>query len=557
MAALSQAAASERSLPAASQAASPTSVDMAAPDPRRWLGLLALSISVLTVIMTSTPVNLALPAIGGAFGVSVSNLTWVIDAYSLALGALTLPGGILGDIFGRRRMYLIGLAIFSLGALSGSAAPDLGMLIASRVAMGMGAALVLPGTLSLISAMFVGRERTTAIGLWGGMNGLGLAIGPVLGGAMVEYVDWRAVFWVNVPLVLIAFFMVPRYVPAVAPRPGKHYLDILGGLSITAGLVALIVALIEGPSWGWTDAATVGCFGLAAVLIVAFMAIEARAAQPMVPLHLFRSRTFCAANLAAAAMMLGILGCFFFLSLFLQEVLGFSALRTGMAYLPLAIFIVVLAPLAGRLSARFGPRLPMATGLLCLTAGVLWISRVDGNSGYSSLIGGLLLAGAGLGLASPPISNAAISSVPPAFAGAASGVTNMFRQVGGSVGVALLTALFAGHFKDHLTAELGHSALPVAVQQRALQAATASTGTGAAPARDALGRQIQGLVHIAFADGMGDTLTVFAALAALGVLAALLVRRSDFVAGRPVSSGILAPPVAVVPVKAAGRRASR
>lgn len=550
MAALSHTAASARPLPEVSRASSPTPLGTAAPDPRRWLGLLALSISVLTVIMTSTSVNLALPAIGGAFGVSVSNLTWVIDAYSLALGALTLPGGILGDIFGRRRMYLIGLAIFSLGALSGSAAPGLGLLIASRVAMGVGAALVLPGTLSLISAMFVGRERATAIGLWGGMNGLGLAIGPVLGGAMVEYVDWRAVFWVNVPLVLIAFFMVPRYVPAVAPRPGKHYLDVRGGLSITAALVSLIVALIQGPSWGWTNSLTLGCFGLAAVLLAAFVAIEAIAAHPMVPLHLFRSRTFCAANLAATAMMLGILGCFFFLSLFLQEVLGFSALRTGLAYLPLAIFIVILAPLAGRLSARFGPRLPMATGLLCLAAGVLWVSRVDGNSGYSNLIGGLLLAGAGLGLASPPISNAAISSVPPAFAGAASGVTNMFRQVGGSVGVALLTALFAGHFKDHLMAELGRSGLPTTVQHQVMLAATASTGVGTAPAHDALGLQIQGLVHIAFADGMGDTLTVFAALAALGVLAALLVRRSDFVAARPA-------PVVIALPESAVRQASR
>lgn len=505
------------------------------PDPRRWLGLLALSISVLTVIMTGTSVNLALPAISGTFGVSISNLTWVLDAYTLALGALTLPGGTLGDLFGRRRMYLIGLGLFSAGALLASVSPSLGLLIVTRVVMGIGAALVLPGTLSLISAMFTGRERATAIGLWGGMNGLALALGPVLGGALVEYVDWRAVFWTNVPLVVIAFFMVPRFVPAVAPKEGIHRIDLPGGLSITAALTALIVALIQGTSWGWSDGRTVGCFLGSAILLIAFVAIEHRSANPMVPLRLFRSRTFCAANVSAVVLMLGILSSFFFLSLYLQEVLGYSAIRTGIAYLPMALFIVGLAPFAGRLSVRFGPRLPIVAGLLASALGVLWMSRVDGNSGYGSLVGGLLLVGMGLGLASPPISNAAVSSVPAALAGAASGMNAMSRQIGGSIGVALLTAIFAGRFRDHLSRSLATSGLPVPARDRLLATAGQGVPAPSNAAHTVQGGQIQGLVHTAFALGMGDTLTVFALIAGGGVFVALLIRRSDFTAARQVS----------------------
>jgi EmrB/QacA subfamily drug resistance transporter len=507
---------------------------MPAPDPRRWLGLLALSISVLTVIMTGTSVNLALPSISSAFGVSISNLTWVIDAYTLALGALTLPGGILGDIFGRRRTYLVGLAIFSVGSILASLAPNIGLLIGARVFMGVGASMVLPGTLSLISAMFEGRERATAIGLWGGMNGIALALGPVVGGALVEYVGWRAVFWINVPLVLVAFVMVPRFVPSIPSRSGLHQLDVPGGAAITGGLTALIVGLIQGQTWGWTSWMTFACLGVAVALLATFAIVESRVKHPMLPLRLFRSRTFSAASLSAVALMISIMSAFFFLSIFLQDVLGFGGVQTGLAYMPMAVFIVGLAPLAGAISVRFGPRLPIIVGLLASALGVAWMSRIDGSSGYGSLVGGLLLVGIGLGLASPPISNAAISSAPRDLAGVASGMNAMARQVGGSIGIALLTAIFANRFTSHLTAIMASVKLDAHQKLLTLQQAANLTAPGAGGAHaDPVAARV---VHDAFALSMGDTLTVFSAVGVLGVLAALLIRPSDFVFGRTGSA---------------------
>jgi EmrB/QacA subfamily drug resistance transporter len=511
------------------------------PDPRRWLGLLALSISVLTVIMTSTSVNLALPAISNSFGVSVSNLTWVLDAYTLAMGALTLPGGVLGDIFGRRRVYLVGLALFSLGAVCASVAPNLALLIAARVTMGVGAAMVMPGTLSLISAMFQGRERATAIGLWGGMNGIGLALGPLVGGVLVEYVGWRAVFWTNVPLVLAALLMVPRFVPKVAPRTLLRHFDLKGSLTVTVALSSLIVGLIQGQTWGWGAPATVGCFVLAAALLGWFVRIEHQAANPMLPLRLYRSRTFCAANVSAVVLMLGVLSAFFFLSLFLQEILGYSGVRAGLAYLPMAVFMAGLAPLAGRFSARFGPRLPIVVGLGGSTLGIFWMSLAGDRAGLESLVGGLMLIGIGMGLASPAISNAAVSSVSASLAGAASGMNAMARQVGGAIGIALLTAIFAGRFQSHLTAALAGGHLSSGDKARVgTAAANIANGIGGGNG-GAQATRIHDLIQVAFTQGMTDTLRVFAIVSALGVAVALFIRRSDFTAARASSAAPFAP----------------
>ncbi len=509
-----------------------------AADRRRWLGLLALSISVLTVIMTSTSVNLALPSISGSFGVSVSNLTWVLDAYTLAIGALTLPGGILGDIFGRRRVYLVGLGLFSVGAVCASLAPDLGVLIAARVVMGAGAAMVLPGTLSLISAMFEGRERATAIGLWGGMNGVALAIGPLVGGALVEYADWRAVFWTNVPLVLVAFLMVPRFVPLVPARLPRRHFDLKGAAAITLLLSSLIVGLIEGQTWGWAAPGTLACFVLAAVMLPCFVWIEHTAEYPMLPLQLYRSRTFCAANVSAVVMMLGVLSCFFFLSLFLQDILSYSGIQTGLAYLPLAVFMAGLAPLAGRLSARFGPRLPILAGLSGSTLGIFWMSLASSHAGFGALVGGLALIGLGMGLASPAISNAAVSSVSPALAGAASGMNAMARQVGGAVGVALLTAIFDGRFQSHLSAALAAGKSSPA-EQTHVGVVAANIAGGVSGGSPGQAGQVHELIRVAFTEGMTDTLRIFALLSAVGVLSALLIRKSDFAAARAIQPSLV------------------
>jgi MFS family permease len=373
------------------------------------------------------------------------------------------------------------------------------------------------------------------------MNGIALALGPVIGGVLVEYVDWRAVFWTNVPLVIVAFLLVSRYVPAVPPRAERGRFDLAGLLTITAALVSLITALIQGPTWGWGAPATLALFAAAAVLLAYFITVEARVAAPMLPLKLFTTRTFCAANLSAAVLMLGIMSCFFFLSLFLQDVLGYSGVQTGLAYVPMAVFMAGLAPLAGSIASTFGPRLPIIAGLLSSALGVLWISRIDTHAGYQNLVGGLMLVGLGMGLASPQISNAAVSSAPAALAGAASGMNSMARQVGGAIGIALLTAIFSGRFTSHLAQDLAESGLPATEQRRVLASAGDITGsTGQSTSTPEAG-MIHSVFHAAFAQGMADTLTVFAALAGAGMLVALLIRRGDFARARAAGADAARP----------------
>jgi MFS transporter, DHA2 family, methylenomycin A resistance protein len=406
----------------------------------RWVVLVVMCVGYFLVLLDVTIVNVALPSIGSDLGASVSGLQWVVDGYAIALASLMLAGGSVGDLHGHKRVVLGGLALFGLASVACGLAPSTGALVAARVVQGAGAALLLPGTLAVIANAFPQKgEQARAIGIWAGIGSVALPAGPLLGGALVQSVGWRAVFVVNAPMVLAAFAVALRVVRESTDPQGRH-LDapgvILGGLALAATTFAFIQA-----GHGGVDTPVVAAAVVALALLAAFLAVERSRAEPMLPLGLFGRRDFSAANAVAAAMNLGTLGLLFVLMLYLQRVQGRSALEAGVAVIPLFAPLSLLAPFAGRLTARLGSRLPMVGGLLIAALGIALLARVQAHSGFAALLPGLLLWGIGLGLLTPAVVAAAVGAVPGDRAGLASAVNNTSRQAGGAIGIAAFGAL--------------------------------------------------------------------------------------------------------------------
>ena len=391
------------------------------------------------VLLDVTIVNVALPQIGAGLHAGVDQLQWVVDGYALALAALLLAGGSIGDLRGHKRVVLVGLVLFGLASVGCGLALRTGVLIAARVVQGVGAALLLPGTLAIISRAFPRPgEQARAIGIWAGVGSVALPAGPLLGGVLVQSLGWRAVFWLNVPIVVLAAAAAARVVresrgsrPRRLDRAGVG----LGALLLAAGTFAVIQS-----GHGGLDVAVVVSVVVATAALVGFLAVERRAPEPMLPLELFRRPAFSAANGAAGVMNLGTLGLLFLLTLFLQTVQQRSALAAGVALLPLFLPLAVLAPLAGRATARLGPKLPMAAGLLLAAAGVGLLTRLYPASPYPTLLPALMAWGIGLGVLTPAVV-AAVAAVAPDRAGLASGVNNTARQAGGAIGIAAFGAL--------------------------------------------------------------------------------------------------------------------
>jgi len=382
----------------------------------RWLVLVVMCVGYFLVLLDVTVVNVALPQIGSGLGAGVSGLQWVVDGYALALASLLLAGGTAGDLRGHKRIVLSGLVVFGVASLGCGLAPSTGVLIGARVVQGVGAAMLLPGTLAIITHAFPGKgEQARAIGIWAGVGAVALPAGPLLGGALVDGIGWRAVFFVNVPIVLLAAVVAARVVRESTgdrtrrlDRPGV----LLGGLCLAAVTVVFIQAGHAGLD------RTVGAAVIAALALLAgFLAVEHVRTDPMLPLELFRRARFSAANAVAGVMNLGTLGLLFLFTLYLQTVQHRSALAAGVAVLPLFLPLSVLAPVAGRLTARFGPRLPMATGLLIAAAGVALLARLQPQSEYPTLLAAMLPWGIGLGLLTPAVVAAAIGAVEPERAG--------------------------------------------------------------------------------------------------------------------------------------------
>jgi EmrB/QacA subfamily drug resistance transporter len=415
------------------------------PERRQRLLILGIcSISLLIVSLDSTIVNVALPAIHRSFHSALSGLQWTIDAYTLVLASLLMLSGSTADRLGRKRVFQVGLVLFSLGSLLCAVAPSLGMLIGARVLQAIGGSMLNPVAMSIIRNVFEDpRERAQAIGVWGGVIGISMALGPVLGGALVDSVGWRAVFLVNVPIGIVALILTALYVPeSRADHPRR--LDPVGQILVILGLASLTYAIIDGPSAGWTNAQTLSLFAISVISLTTLVRYELRHREPLIQVRFFRSAPFSGATAIAVAMFAALGGFLFLNTLYLQNVRGLSPLSAGLYTLPMAGLMFVVAPLTGRFVGNHGARAPLVGGSLALIASGVILAQLTSHTPFGLLIAVYALFGLGSGLINPPITNTAVSGMPPSQAGVAAAVASTGRQVGQTLGVAVLGALAGG-----------------------------------------------------------------------------------------------------------------
>ena len=424
-----------------------------APHNRKWLTLAAVAFGLFMIMLDNTVVNVALPTIQRELGVGLSELEWIVTGYALTFAALMLTGGKLADLLGRRLIFVVGLAVFTLASLACGLADSGDTLIGARIVQGAGAALMNPATLSIISATFPPHQRGTAIGIWAGVSALALAIGPLVGGLLTEHISWSWIFFVNVPVGVVAIAASFLFIDESRDTSAEQRLDLSGLVTSGLGLFALTYALIEANTHGWTSARIVGAFAVAAVSLAAFLVLERRQRLPMLDLSLFRSGTYAGANLVVLLVALAMFGVFFYVSLYMQNVLGYSAVQAGAAFLPMTILIILLAPVAGKTSDRIGSRWLMTAGMALLGVQLLYFSRLGVDETFWSLLPALLIGGVGMSLTMTPSAAAAVRAVPVDKSGVGSAVLNAFRQVGGSIGIALMGAIVAHQLATPPTVE--------------------------------------------------------------------------------------------------------
>jgi EmrB/QacA subfamily drug resistance transporter len=485
----------------------------------KWWTLAAMCFALFMIMLDNTVVNVALPSIQRDLHASLASLEWTVNAYTLTFAVLLVTGGRLGDIFGRRRMFLFGVVVFGLSSLLIGFSPSDTWLVAFRAVQGVGAAFMMPATLAIITQAFPPEQRGTAIGTWAGVSALALAIGPVIGGFLTQDVSWRAIFFINPPIAVGAVAVTLFAARESRDETVDRTVDFAGMASLTIGLTALVLALVESNSWGWGSARTISLLALAALALIGFVLIEKRVRIPMVDFAFFRSRTSLGANIIAFLVSFAMFAQFFFLTLYLQNVLHYSPLETGLRFLPSTMVIIIVAPVAGRLADRVGSRPLMTVGLL-IVAGAMFIeSRVTTHSGYGLLLPGFILMGLGMGLVMSPMSTAAMNAVDRTKAGAASGVLAMSRMVGSTFGVAVMGALVTTIGRSQLNSSLPH--LPPAARERIVNA----LGSGAAVAGHAPAR-IVAAANDAFVSALGTGLLVGALVTLSGaVLAWTLIQR--------------------------------
>lgn len=446
---------------------------------RSRLVVLAMVSGLFMPMLDHLVVNVALPTIQHQLGAGISGLQWIVDAYTLTLAAFMLTGGALGDRHGRKRFFLAGLALFTVASALAGLSATTGQLVAARALQGVGAALLVPGTLSILSATFPPGKRGMAIGVWGAISGLAIAIGPVVGGYLVAHGSWRSVFFINVPVGIAGFILAAAVVPESRDQAGPRQVDLPGLASGTAAVSALTYALIEGNKSGWANPLILWSFAAAVVLAIAFLAVERHRPFPMLPLGLFRNRTFSGANIVGALMFFGMIGTIFFLTLYLQDVRGYSPAQAGVRLLPLSGMILVFAPVAGKLSDRIGSRGFMTAGPAVTAAGLALLLFTQPGTSYTTvLLPAFLAMGAGWAITLAPMSTAVMGSARAGQAGMASAVANTSREVGGVLGVAALGALTTWVFNSAFLARLTGAGIPAADAGRILSrvAATAAAG---------------------------------------------------------------------------------
>jgi EmrB/QacA subfamily drug resistance transporter len=411
---------------------------------RAWWTLVAVSFGLFLIMLDNTVVNVALPSIRADLGISVSELEWVVNAYALTFGVLLLTGGKLADLIGRRRIYIAGLLIFTAASLWCGLAGGASSLIAARTLQGIGAALMNPATLSIITATFPPRQRGTAIGIWAGVSALALAIGPLVGGLLTQKISWNWIFFINIPVGILGVFAARVFIDESKDSSLEQRLDLPGLITSALGLFGLTYALIETNTHAWGSTRVLSLFALAVVSLTAFVILEMRQRVPMLDLSLFRNPTFSGANTVMGLVGLAMFGIFFYNSLFLQNVLGYGPIKTGATFLPLTGLIMLVAPIAGRFTDVIGPRWLIAAGMTLLTGSLLLFATLDESSSFWNILPGLLVGGLGMAITMAPTTTAAMSSVPIDKAGVGSAVINSARQVGGSLGIAIMGTLIAG-----------------------------------------------------------------------------------------------------------------
>jgi EmrB/QacA subfamily drug resistance transporter len=394
------------------------------------------------IILDMTVVNIALPHIQAGLHFSPTSLSWVLNAYTLTFGGLLLLGGRAGDILGRRRVFRAGIILFTVASLAGGLATSAGWLLAARAAQGVGGALASPAVLALIVGSFAeGRERTRALGIYAAVAMGGASLGLVLGGVITEWASWRWVLFINVPIGIIVTLITPRFIAESPRQPGRF--DLTGALTSTAGMTLLVYAFIRAASSGWSDRLALASFAAAAVLLGSFLVTEARARQPITPLRLFADPVRSGSYLARLLLVAGMFGMFFFLTQFVQDVLGFSPLAAGLAFLPMTLVLFAVSRAAPRLLPRFGATRLMVAGMLPVIGAMTWLAQVSPATGYlSGILGPMLLIGAGMGVAFVPLTTVALAGVRPEDSGAASSMVNVMQQLGGSLGLAILVTVF-------------------------------------------------------------------------------------------------------------------
>ena len=410
---------------------------------KKWIALVLLALAQFVVVLDASIVNVALPSIGRDLEFSQENLPWVVNAYTLVFGGFLLLGGRMADLLGRRRLFIAGLILFGVASLLGGFAQTEGQLIAFRALQGLGAALISPAALSIVTTLFTeGAERNKALGVWGAVAGAGGAAGVLLGGVLTEFLGWEWVLFVNTPITIAAAVIAPRLLDESHSGAESRHFDVAGAVTVTAGLSLLVYALVDANDAGWGSTQTIGLLALTAVLLAIFVAVELRSKAPLVPFRVFRLQTLRGANIIGLLIGMALFSMFFFISLYMQQVLGYDALKAGFAYLPLALTIIVSAGVASQLVTKVGFKPVLAAGLGLIAVGLVWFSQVSTDGTYvGDVLFPSLLAAAGLGFAFVPVTIAAVTGVSNSEAGLASGLINTSQQIGGALGLAVLAAV--------------------------------------------------------------------------------------------------------------------
>jgi EmrB/QacA subfamily drug resistance transporter len=502
-----------------------------------------LCLSLLVVVIDNTALNTALPTLARVLHAGTSSLQWITDAYTLCFAALLIPAGALGDRFGRRRSLIAGLAVFALGSIGASLTSSSGLLIATRVVMGLGAAFVMPATLSILNAVFPPRERPQAIAAWSAVAGVGIVVGPTLGGLLLSHFWWGSIFLVNVPLVAVAVFGVLRTVPETA-EPGSRRLDFVGTGLVAAALFALVDAIIEAPVRGWTAPATMAEVVGGLVALAVFVRWELSVTDPLVDLRVFTSRAFSAAAGAVTIVFFALFGSLFVLTQYLQLVHGYSPLAAGVRALPFALAMGVVSAVSTGLAKRLGIRAVIPAGMAMMGLGLLDLSMVGVHTSYPAIAWAVAIMGAGMGLVMAPASTTIMTAVPAHQAGAGSAVNDTIREVGGALGVAVVGSLSANVYRNHLGRTLVAHHSPVVV---------AKLATGSIAAADAVSQSVGGIrgaelmnaAHTDFTLAMSAGMRVAAAVALVGAILSIVLLPRNRTPGVPVAEVAGAVPMTV------------